>query len=92
LAEPSVVPRFVASLQEAGAAVTRVDAYLTRQGVSADDIAPEAALMRGGCVAAIVLTSTAEAQGLVNALGGVDVLQSLVTEQRAPGNPLSNVQ
>ena len=83
LYEPPVVPRFLAALKAAGAAATRVDAYITRQGVSADDISPEAALMRAGCVSAIVFTSTAEAQGLVNALGGADVLQALVREKGA---------
>ena len=77
------MPRFVAALEAAGAEATRVPAYVTRAGVSADDIAAEAALMRGGCVDSILFTSTAEAQGLVAALGGADVLQSLVAEQGA---------
>lgn len=79
-----MVPRFIAALEDGGAAVTRVDAYVTRAGVSAEDIAPEAALMSGGCVDAIVFTSTAEAQGLLVALGGVEDLQTLVLEQGAP--------
>ena len=83
LTEPSVVPRFVAALQEGGATVTRVAAYVTKQGVSSDDIMPEAALMRGGCIDAICFTSSAEAQGLVNALGGRDVLQALLSDHGA---------
>lgn len=75
-----MVPRFVAALQEGGATVTRVAAYVTKQGVSSDDIMPEAALMRGGCIDAICFTSSAEAQGLVNALGGRDVLQALLAD------------
>jgi hypothetical protein len=80
LTEPSVVPRFIAALQKGGAVAKRVAAYVTRQGVSADDIMPEAALMRGGCIDAICFTSSAEAQGLVNALGGCDVLQALLSD------------
>lgn len=80
LIEPSVVPRFVAALQEGGADVTRVPAYITTRGVSEDEIMPEAALMRSGCVDAICFTSSAEAQGLVNALGGRDVLQALLSD------------
>jgi hypothetical protein len=83
LDEPVVVPRFLEALKDAGATPTRVHAYTTRQNALADDIAPEAALMRGGCISAIIFTSTAEAQGLVTALGGVDVLQALVAEKRA---------
>lgn len=77
------MPRFLAALETAGAEAHRVPAYVTRQGVSAEDIAPEAALMRGGCVDAMIFTSTAEAQGLVAALGGADVLQALVAEKGA---------
>jgi Uroporphyrinogen-III synthase HemD len=87
LDEPTVVPRFMAALEAAGATPTRVPAYETRPGVSPDDISPEAALMRAGCVAAIVFTSTAEAQGLLVALGGADVLTSLVAEKGAPRRP-----
>lgn len=85
--EPPVVPRFLAALEEGGAAATRADAYVTRPGVSAEDIAPEAALMSGGCVDAIVFTSTAEAQGLLSALGGAEDLQALVLGQGAPRPP-----
>eukprot|EP00892_Ulva_mutabilis_P012592 jgi/Ulvmu1/9705/UM055_0043.1 len=81
LVEPPVVPRFLAALEEGGASATRVPAYMTRAGVTADDIAPEAALMSGGCVDAVVFTSTAEAQGLLSALGGVEDLQALVLDQ-----------
>jgi uroporphyrinogen-III synthase len=81
LKQPPVVPQFLESLKAAGANPTRVDAYTTKQGVSPDDIGPEAALMDAGCVSAVVFTSTAEAQGLVNALGGVDVLQRLVADK-----------
>lgn len=82
--EPPVVPRFLAALEEGGAAARRVAAYVTRTGVTADDIAPEAALMSGGCVDAVVFTSTAEAQGLLAALGGAEDLQALVLEQGTP--------
>lgn len=81
LVEPPVVPRFLDALEEGGAAARRVDAYVTRAGVTADDIAPEAALMSGGCVDAVIFTSTAEAQGLLAALGGAEDLQALVLEQ-----------
>lgn len=83
-----MVPRFVAALKEGGAAVIRVAAYVTRQGVSSDDIMPEAALMRGGCIDAICFTSSAEAQGLVNALGGRDVLQALISDHGADAETL----
>ena len=76
-----MVPRFLDALSAAGATPTRVSAYVTRPGVSPDDIGPEAALMRAGVVEGIVFTSTAEAQGLLLALGGRDVLASLVAEQ-----------
>lgn len=81
LTEPAVVPRFLAMLEEAGAAPVRVDAYVTQQGMSPADVEAEAALMRGGCVDAVVFTSTAEAQGLVHALGGADVLQDVIHRQ-----------
>lgn len=78
------MPRFLAALEDGGAVATRADAYVTRPGVSAEEIAPEAALMSGGCVDAIVFTSTAEAQGLLAALGGAEDLQALVLDQGAP--------
>jgi hypothetical protein len=83
LQQPPVVPHFLESLRAVGATPTRIDAYTTKQGISADDIGPEAALMGAGCVSAVLFTSTAEAQGLVNALGGVDVLQRLVADKGA---------
>ena len=60
LAEPPVVPRFLAALEAAGAAAVRVDAYETGLGATPAGCAPERALLEGGAVDAIAFTSTAE--------------------------------
>ncbi|KAG2434103.1 hypothetical protein HXX76_007830 [Chlamydomonas incerta] len=70
LVEPPVVPRFLKALQDAGAAPVRLDAYLTRLGCRPEDCAHERATLEGGHVDAIVFSSTAEAQGLLQLMGG----------------------
>lgn len=78
------MPRFIAALEAAGASPYRVPAYETRPAAGgAAAAAPEAALMRAGVIDAIVFTSAAEAQGLVLALEGADVVRGLVADHGA---------
>jgi uroporphyrinogen-III synthase len=70
LAEPPVVPRFLAALAEGGLDPVRVDAYTTLPGTAAGGAALEAAALADGAVDAVLFSSTAEAAGLALALGG----------------------
>jgi len=71
LTEPPVVPRFVAGLESTGASVIRVAAYETAPGTPAGKAEPECQWLASGTVDAVIFTSTAEAQGLALAVGGV---------------------
>ncbi|KAI8476767.1 MAG: tetrapyrrole biosynthesis, uroporphyrinogen III synthase [Monoraphidium minutum] len=86
LQEPPVVPRFMAALEAAGAAPTRVPAYLTTPGLPGQAglaaCAAERALLREGGIHAIVFSSTAEAQGLCRLMGGRGALADAVAAHR----------
>ncbi|CAG9466575.1 unnamed protein product [Pedinophyceae sp. YPF-701] len=69
LREPPVVPRFMAALEAAGVHAHRVPAYETVLA-DAGDCAVELRMLEEGDVAAVVFTSTAEAQGLAAHFGG----------------------
>lgn len=88
LAEPPVVPRFLRGLRErVGAVPVRVAAYSTappadarrseRAGV-APSAAAELSLLSAGEIDAVVFSSTAEAQGLAMAAGGVEALLGMI--------------
>lgn len=78
LEEPPVVPRFMAGLERIGADAVRVPAYLTTAGLPGaaglEAAAAERDLFETGRVAAVVFSSTAEAQGLCRLMGGRDAL------------------
>lgn len=59
--EPPVVPRFIQALEAAGAAATRVPAYLTTLGLPGPECcAAEVQLLEQGHIHAIAFSSTAE--------------------------------
>lgn len=59
--EPPVVPRFIQALEAAGAAATRVPAYLTTLGLPGPECCTaEAQLLQQGHIHAIAFSSTAE--------------------------------
>ncbi|GBF89716.1 uroporphyrinogen-III synthase [Raphidocelis subcapitata] len=86
LVEPPVVPRFIAGLERIGAVPTRVPAYLTTPGLPGpsglEACAHERAALEGGHIAAIIFSSTAEAQGLCRLMGGRDALAAAVRRNR----------
>ncbi|BDA45398.1 hypothetical protein COCOBI_07-1850 [Coccomyxa sp. Obi] len=75
LTEPPIVPRFLAALQAAGAHAIRVDAYETRPGATQEQCAAERQLLAEGHIYAVAFTSTAEAEGLQQIMGGKEWLQ-----------------
>ncbi|PNW72272.1 hypothetical protein CHLRE_16g675000v5 [Chlamydomonas reinhardtii] len=78
LVEPPVVPRFLKALEDAGAVPVRLDAYLTRLGCRPDGCGLERAALQGGHVHAVVFSSTAEAQGLLQLMGGAEAFGAAV--------------
>lgn len=65
LVEPPVVPRFIAALEAAGAAATRVPAYLTTLGLPGPQYCSvEAQLLQQGHIDAVAFSSTAEVRML----------------------------
>lgn len=83
LVEPSVVPRFLEGLSALGAVVTRVPAYETAPGTPTAGAVAELDLIASGLVDAVIFTSTAEAQGLAMAVGGVERLVEALQRGRA---------
>ncbi|GFR48780.1 hypothetical protein Agub_g10728 [Astrephomene gubernaculifera] len=80
LVEPPVVPRFLQALQDAGATPLRLSAYLTSPACSPQQCITELGALRAGQVAAIAFSSTAEAQGLVQLVGGTAALAEIVRQ------------
>ncbi|GLC70787.1 hypothetical protein PLESTF_001033200 [Pleodorina starrii] len=79
LVEPPVVPRFLQALQDAGAQALRLPAYLTTLGCSPAECSLERAALQGGQVAAVAFSSTAEAQGLLQLMGGAAAFSAAVS-------------
>lgn len=77
LEEPDVVPKFMRALSERGVDAERVNAYLTRPGLSHEQCSHERELFLSGLVDSVIFSSTAEAQGLARCLG-VDVIERAV--------------
>mmetsp|Transcript_6399 Transcript_6399/g.14237 ORF Transcript_6399/g.14237 Transcript_6399/m.14237 type:complete len:359 (-) Transcript_6399:803-1879(-) len=78
LVEPAVVPRFLAALSDAGATPHRVPAYVTTLGTSVAACTAEMQLLQSGGLHAIAFSSTAEAQGLVQVMGGLPLFVGAV--------------
>jgi uroporphyrinogen-III synthase len=69
LVEPSVVPDFLRGLQQSECIATRVNAYETSLACSSNQCKAEKNMLESGEIDAIALSSTAEAQGLLQAVG-----------------------
>ncbi|GLI68077.1 hypothetical protein VaNZ11_012408, partial [Volvox africanus] len=82
LVEPPVVPRFLQALQDAGAESLRLPAYLTTLGCSPEEVSLERRALQEGLVAAVAFSSTAEAQGLLQVMGGAAAFADVVTRHR----------
>ncbi len=73
-----MVPRFIAALEAAGAQAVRAPAYVTSSLAGRHACEAEVLLLERGAVAAVALSSTAEAQGLAAMLGGAARVRELV--------------
>ncbi|GMH40178.1 hypothetical protein BSKO_08082 [Bryopsis sp. KO-2023] len=78
LVEPPIVPRFLAALEASGAEPHRIDAYVTQIGSTPEQCIAEKELLSSGDIDAIIFSSTAEAQGLVQLMGSVDIIGQAV--------------
>eukprot|EP00798_Chlamydomonas_sp_ICE-L_P006553 gene6553-3205_t len=79
LTEPDVVPKFMQALADAGAIGQRVPAYATTMGTQPEACLAETQMLSSGQIDAIAFSSTAEAQGLVHVMGGLEALTSHIT-------------
>ncbi|KAG2491891.1 hypothetical protein HYH03_009843 [Edaphochlamys debaryana] len=82
LVEPPVVPRFLKALTDAGAFPERLPAYLTTLGCGPGACGAEREALQRGQVAAIAFSSTAEAQGLIQLMGGAEAFSEAVRAYR----------
>lgn len=78
LVEPPVVPKFLEALQAAGAEAVRLDVYQTSPGSDQAACVVERQLLRSGGIHAIAFSSTAEAQGLTQIMGGAEAIRDAV--------------
>ncbi len=76
------MPRFLAALADAGVVPVRAEAYLTTLGAPPEACAAEVALMAAGHVHAVAISSTAEVQGMLLQVGGVEAFKAIVTKHQ----------